>query len=520
MIEYNTAASGGFSSISMYRRAAFILVLAVGATSVYRAATQSITFDEAWFFNRFLRNPSWLYYGPYDASHHVLFSMLSMASVKLFGIHEFALRLPALLGGFLYLAVVLRLSRHACGDGPLLLLSVSLLSLNPLLMDFMCIARGYGLALGLWLWSLYQVVLFFKSPERRRVRNAAICLAGAVSANLTFLIPALSLAAILSLVLLLDERYGGAETLAKRCKFAVVHFVIPGILTAGVILVPPLWQAHLDAFYVGTSSVADSLRSLAVSSLFQYPASSWIARTLPGLERFWFPLLGVLVPVVFATAFVKNGRSIYSWLKQRSFRRLDANAQFQFVAGGSLLGSAILVGAQCATFRTPFPEGRTGLYFIPLFVFTVLSLWLYVRKNRQAAVVIGLPLAFLAALSLAHLIAGFRTSYYGQWIFDSSSKRIAQVIRQRHGDGPAPQARIGADWIFVPALEFYRVRYKLEWIEGEISGNPDGAFDYYVLDMGLPKNEAIIASKMLTALYSDSLSKALLAVPSPAVNKH
>lgn len=116
--------------------------------------------------------------GPYDASNHVLYSILAKTCITLFGLTEFTLRIPSLLGGLLYLVVVFHLSRRLLGEGWLRLLAVALLCLNPHLTDFMSAARGYGLAL-------------------------------AVAANLTLLMPAAGLAAIFLLVLLLDKALGG-----------------------------------------------------------------------------------------------------------------------------------------------------------------------------------------------------------------------------------------------------------------------------------------------------------------------
>ena len=172
-----------------------------------------------------------------DASNHVLYSILAKTCITLFGLTEFTLRIPSLLGGLLYLLAVFRLSRRLLGEGWLLLLPVALLSLNPLVMDLMSAARGYGLALGLFLWALDQALGYVEAPGRGAlVRKVAIGLALAVAANLTLLLPAAGLAASLLLVLLLDKELGGAERAGRRCRLAFGNLLAPGALTALALL--------------------------------------------------------------------------------------------------------------------------------------------------------------------------------------------------------------------------------------------------------------------------------------------
>src|SRR5262249_20159660 len=86
---------------SVSRETRLVLALAVVrlAFRAYRAAHQSLTVDEAFSHSRFLTN-YWAIWGPYDANNHVLFSILAKLSIDLFGLSEFSLRLPTLIGGF------------------------------------------------------------------------------------------------------------------------------------------------------------------------------------------------------------------------------------------------------------------------------------------------------------------------------------------------------------------------------------------------------------------------------------
>ena len=90
----------------------------------------------------------------YDANHHVLLALLARASAQLLGPSEFSLRLPVLAGGAIYLFAAIPLLRRFLPSGPLFFLTYCALTLNPFLLDFLSAARGYGLALGLFVAGL------------------------------------------------------------------------------------------------------------------------------------------------------------------------------------------------------------------------------------------------------------------------------------------------------------------------------------------------------------------------------
>ena len=127
---------------------AFALLATLFSTNVYRAWTQSITYDEALTYLEFVA-PAFSKMGQvYDANNHVLFTLLAKVSIWLLGLSEFSLSLPSLLGGLIYFAACFQLSRLLFGSGFLFLMSVTALALNPYLLDFLSAARGVRISLG------------------------------------------------------------------------------------------------------------------------------------------------------------------------------------------------------------------------------------------------------------------------------------------------------------------------------------------------------------------------------------
>ena len=135
----------------------------------------------------------------FDANHHFLNTLLMYLSTSLFGVSEWSMRLPALAGAALYFAAVYRLCRYAFGDGYTFLLSVALLTLNPLILDFMVVARGYAWRWGCGCGRSPCAPLYRRSENSNAAttsRGQAIALSLSVVANLVFVTPAAILAGL------------------------------------------------------------------------------------------------------------------------------------------------------------------------------------------------------------------------------------------------------------------------------------------------------------------------------------
>jgi hypothetical protein len=182
---------------SKFRIAALVLLGALFAANVYRAATQSIAHDEALSWQLYLAGPASMIFHYYDPNNHFLATVLFRISTTFFGDSEFAMRLPTLLAGAWFFWTVFRLCGLVLGEGWLFFLGCAALTLNPILLDFLVAARGYGLAVAALFWALYQMLVWFQdrsSPDhkaalRKRLWKAALGCSIAVAANLTLLMP-------------------------------------------------------------------------------------------------------------------------------------------------------------------------------------------------------------------------------------------------------------------------------------------------------------------------------------------
>jgi uncharacterized membrane protein len=479
------------SSIA-WTRLAQALALAILALNVYRAAVCSITIDEAFTYNSFVRPPLAQILTTYDANHHVLHSLLAKVFVSVFGVSEFTLRLPSLLGGALYLWMVLALARTIFGSRPMLVLPVALLSLNPLVLDYLSMARGYGAGLGLWLLALHQAIQWPASPSPRQLRMLALTLAASVGFNLIFIPPGCLLAAWCAISMAKDR--GAWDRLLN-------HLLIPGVVVTFLILVLPLAHAERYHFYLGEKTLWRSILSISSASLLQ--GMHW----MPSLVRGWDEARWTLADHAPWAAAALMLASILAGIHVVLRARRNGGERLGFATISISWGALLTLIAGHSAWNLPYPYARTGIYWIPLL--TLLALWLYARyATHMAARIAGCAVACVCLLLYALQI---HPTYYPSFRADAGTKQFVEVLRQM--ENGTRKIRLGVNWQLETGFNFYRYKYGLDWMAPVESGSLQRPADYYVL---LRDDMPLIEKLNLQVILRHPDSEAVLAKPARA----
>ncbi len=90
-------------------RAAVPLLAALLIATVYRAATQAISHDDAVMFEWFQSGPWSQIFGSPFGNHHPLTVLFSRIAIGIFGLSEFSQRLPSLMGAALFFYAIFRI---------------------------------------------------------------------------------------------------------------------------------------------------------------------------------------------------------------------------------------------------------------------------------------------------------------------------------------------------------------------------------------------------------------------------
>jgi hypothetical protein len=401
----------------MARAERFAWLLAAGFALAWcglRAATQSITIDEATSYQLFAA-PSWELCFYSSSGNHVLNSLLTRASTRLFGLSEFTLRLPALLGGAFYLAAAVALCRRLTPRPMLAWTLFACMAFNPFVMDYLVAARGYGLAIGLLLAAVWAF-----SVDRRAL--ASLCLGLSFCANFSFAYVDGALAAVFAI---------DAARRARGWR-AAIECLAPGALAAALLCGRTVWRYPRDQLYYGAQSLRESATSLLAATFDEWSPS--LPDALTSLAAPLWPWLAAL----FVAALVWQAARVA--LGGPRLGRLLAYA----------CGLALL--AHWLAFRflhVPLPLARTGLFFVPL-AFLLIGiggaqdgpLW-----QRRAAVA--------ALLLCAVWFAGcLRLTHFKEWKFNADTRDLFVFLDGvRHSRG---LRGVEIDWRYSASLNFYR----------------------------------------------------------------
>ena len=425
------------------------------AVNLYRAMTQSVTPGEAWNYYRFI-GPEWAEaLSRFDINNHVLNTLLVRISTACFHLTELSLRLPSLLAGVLYLWVVWRMARRWFGDGLVFLAVIGLLTLNPLVVDALSEARGYGLALASWMWALELILESVESFSGSKLNLAAMFLGLSVAASLAFAAPA---AALLAVFL---AGTGRARTAGRA--FAAIFF-----LTAFILLVIPINHAEWKTLAAGASSLRQTINEIIALSIgTSLKVVGAVARL--GLE---------LAAVAGMAAMVR-------------YRRRPDGA-LAALSGGTLALTLVLLMAAHRWLHTPFPQ-EGAIYLIPLTVLSVAAVMLkWKHKAAQVAFLVA------AAVLLARYAAEFPFGMYSAGRQFSGARTLAKTLRGKAGRGAV---RIGVSLGAEPILSYYRMRYGQANWQSIDRGPLTGTYDYYVLT---PDDAALIEQRHLHVMYRDA----------------
>jgi hypothetical protein len=513
---------------SGFRIAALLLLAALLATNFYRAATQSIVHDEALTWQLYLAGPASMIFQHYDANHHFLATLLFRISTTLFGQSEFAIRLPTVLAGAWFYWTVFRLCGLVLGEGWLFLLGCAVLTLNPILLDFLVAARGYGLAMAGLFWALYQMLAWFHDRSngafpkiddaqiRRRLGKAALGCSIAVATNLTFIIPVFIVAAAFCvLILRTAEKPTPASPLPSKVRkkgnkpkpevgpqsartyAPLIHFLVPvAVLAVAFLLAAPIDLARSQDFYVGSTTAVESLRNLMNVS-FAYGVSSGF---LHGTEEIWSNFALIFLPAMTLAALIA-----VSLTKQlpRSMPALAA-----CLASLVVVGSAILLIAAHLVSGMLYPVDRTGVYFVPLATFAALGFARTLMERPGLPRSVGFAVAILLASFAIEFAAQWNVKSFLVWRYDADTKRIFEALET--APKPTGQIRMGVSWVLEPALNYYRVVRNATWLAPVERDGFDGLRQFYA---ATPQDQTTPLWASLKKIYQGPVSATALAVP-------
>ena len=490
--------------IKRFAGAKILIILAAIAIAliVSRACLQSVTIDEANTGLDFVAGPAGIQWYP-SSGNHVFYSILDRLATAIFGFNELTLRMPAILGALVYISSALCFCLIVT---PRMLLRLPLflcLVYNPMVLDYLVAARGYGLAIGFLFAALTLLMPAVLSSETGQTFSlqaglASVFLAISFASNFSFAyVDALTI--VFFFYWFITSRQRGQRQYLRTAFYCFV----PGIIAAIVLCGPTVWNFPRSQLYFGSQSLSEMWQSIVGPSFDDLNPNVVNSSLLLLLNkvRSRLPLLNV---IAMAAALIAVELS-----RLRSRKPVAQSVALIHVLASITVATFLAHYLVFRILHIPLPKGRTGLYFVVLW-FMILGVSVSARESPRRDVVRYLGIAVLM-LSAAYFAGSLRLGYFKEWTFDADSKQLYWIVKNLHQR--CGFTSFGIDWRYSSALDFYRMAYhdqSLPNFDAEESGKiPLGRQAYALF---YPTSEDFIKQEHLQVLYHNEFSDAAIAI--------
>jgi hypothetical protein len=435
-----------------------------------RAALCGITYDEAWTLTSFV--PSSLQdiitFENCDANNHLLNTLSIKLLYSILPDTLFVARLPSLAGGLLYMFYAGRFSqRHSPVTS---LMCFTLLSLNPFVLEFFSLARGYGLGLGMLTAGLFHGLLFYEQRSNKQLFLSQLFLSVAITAALSYLHLYLATQVLLFISLLRGERKKLLSGLLIQAGIA---------MAAGLLLYGPIQKlrANDNLYYGGHTGIyEDCLLSLGSYFSGGPPAGSEV-RIL--LNVFLFLLFFLTLSIL-----------------RRREKKILGFLFFLILLALSFFS----ISAQYLLMNTLYVTDRTALFLYPLLILFLGELVECLRplawQNSLSAVLT--LLFFFNFLSSANV---YKTS---TWFFDAHSEEVIRYLSEKKN---TQSVNLQYSWPMSKSLAYYRERlYPSLSMQYKSREAASAAGDYYLyLATGIDQVDYARGREHLLSAEKDTL---------------
>ena len=474
---------------------AFLLLGGIFLYTCLRAWFVSLSHDEALSYLHHASSSFstiLTYSSPYPSNNHLLNSILMKISILFFGLSEFAVRLPALLGHVLYLCGVYKICRLVLSPR-LQIAGMILLVTNPFLLDLFSCARGYALALGfLSLGTFYYLkgIAFCSdlSSYRKYFLLAGIFYTLSTLANLAFLHINLSLFFVIiayECICFYNRRENRLHLLQNWKIFlsTLLPILCQMFFLFIVYLVPIIKLKKYEEFYYGGE---DGFWKSTVTSLIEDTLYGRSFASLPVVLMIKI-LISLFLIIVIGRLIGQVVRRIPLLVFSKPMERKKAIEKNDQSISGLILLLGVCITAivlQWELLHTKYVISRTASYFLPLFYILCLLFWQGSQSwGKGLRAVVSLVYSLLIIIASWHFLANANISYFAHVKYDASTKFAMAYLRDLNHNRIIPplSQSIGINWMFEPSVNFYRVKYHLDWLKPVHRQGPISKFDYYYL---------------------------------------
>jgi len=404
--------------------------------SALRCFFVPIFHDEAATFFHFIQVDSYIpFYAEWDAGNHLLNTALAHFLVNIFDEHMFWMRLPNLLSLPVYFYFIYKITRQIRNNLVRYITSVALLS-AAFLIEFYSQARGYGMSMAFFSGAIYFCQEYFSSQHCKNQLYLWLFMLLTLLANMSMLNTQLIFCGLIMLFILFNVKHKKVYHLFIWI-FGGIGILIISAWYAFIMREKGLLYTGLPDGFVEVTSMSFSKYQFGIKSLFL----SWTL-TLVGL---------------FASLFL-----IFDFLKKKYLKSV-----------GILIALLLLLNSIGAIllnwfFDVNFPEERTGVYFLLLWILVVGFAIDTLSKRNISFRYLALGLLFFPV----HFFANMNLNSSLLWYDLHFEKDILEAAHQFQKQKNKP-IRISAFFMFELTWAYQNILYKYPLQLTEVANFPD-----------------------------------------------
>lgn len=418
--------------------------------TITRAYLLSITWDESYTYLEFIKHG--IYYpkefGVMSANNHILNSVGGIFFTKLLGISEFTLRLTTLFSHLFFLfysaKLTLKLNNKWVSISAFLILN-----LNPFMLDFFSLSRGYGISLGFLMPSIYYLLEF--NSEKIKIKYAVISLLFAALGtlgNLTLLNYFFVLYCIIILIFFYNN-YNKNTNKINAIKKTIYQLLLPTFLFGSFLFLILPYSFELRK--------AGALFMGGESGLWTDTLGTIIPRLWYGLD-FSYYLIRLSKGFILIVIFIALCYSILNFFKNKKSENLSSLTVMLLL----FLGILFFAVLQHYLLDTLYLIERAVLFlyviFLVVFIFLVKELML---KNNMYKVFLHLFALFV----IVHFVFSINFKYVYEWKDDCETKdMLSDLEKIKKVSSEKFNLSIGIPLSLESSINFYRNTNQLNWL--------------------------------------------------------
>jgi hypothetical protein len=322
-------------------------------------------------------------------------------------------------------------------------------------MDYLVVARGYGLALGFLMLAIYlfaRTLVTSKEPSPREIMRYAlavsICIGFSLTANFSFGYAG-GFLLLAALVVWTRQQPGlgirGVARLACACFLPalVILFVLAGSVLAAF---------PKDQLFWGAQSFSEAWHEIynkSFAELNPYLVNPMLANLLRAFPQH-VPRAAFRLVLLYTFLLLLTRRLRYRHARSRLLLAGSLAAVFFLTLAAHWLQFKIL--------KIPLPLERTSLFLAPLATAVVGAVLAVTPSNPLDRVTRGLGIAVMLIAGV-YFVGTLRDTYFGEWKSSADVRSAFPVIvklSRRAGIREFP-----SDLNYTGPLNFYRILYKV-----------------------------------------------------------